>query len=150
MKTRWTSSSHCYLPTSSGKPPFLSPFLAWQKYLPLFRRAWAHCCASFPLLQHELKAIYSLVAEVGWGECKMNSAIKEAINISRQVFIVLYIKWMACWRSRFNCFSIVTWKGNFSRICLKTCFCFPACYNLVLFDLQIKPHLCVQQPYYLS
>lgn len=44
------------------------------------------------------KAIYSLVAEVGWGECKMNSAIKEAINISRWVFIVLYNKLMAYWR----------------------------------------------------
>lgn len=39
MKTRWTSSSHCYLPADSGKLPFIPPSLAWQKYLPLFREA---------------------------------------------------------------------------------------------------------------
>lgn len=28
MKTRWTSSSHCYLPADSGKPPCSPPSLA--------------------------------------------------------------------------------------------------------------------------
>lgn len=46
MKARWTSRSHCYLPADSGKPPSLPPFLAWQKYLPLFRETCICCCTS--------------------------------------------------------------------------------------------------------
>lgn len=38
----------------------LSPFLAWQKYLPLFRTACSPCHASFPLLHYRLNVIYSI------------------------------------------------------------------------------------------
>lgn len=68
----------------------LSPFLAWQKYLPLFRTACIPCHATFPLLHCRLNAIYLLAAEAV-GECNKQLTFPNLLGLNLFTLPIKYL-----------------------------------------------------------
>lgn len=68
----------------------LSPFLAWQKYLPLFRTACIPCHATFPLLHCRLNAIYLLAAEAV-GECNKQLTFPNLLDLNLFTLPIKYL-----------------------------------------------------------
>jgi hypothetical protein len=96
MKARWTSSFHCYLPADSGKPPSLPSFLAWQKYLPLFRETCICCCTSSLSCNISGKLCISLLLRLVEVSRVCNGLVEAVFSLPNFCIFLGYVTYW-CW-----------------------------------------------------